>query len=393
MDEIEELLTRGVANIVPGKENLEKLFRSGKKLKIYNGIDPTTTKIHLGHVVPLRKLKKLAELGHEVIFLVGDFTALIGDTSDKDSERPSLTPEQVKENLKNYKTQAAKILDFDKVQIKFNSEWLNNLSFKEIIKLCQNFSANDFLSRELIRKRLDDKKRVGLHEFLYPVAQGYDHYHLDTDLQIGGTEQTFNMQAGRILMKHLRDKDSFFLTLNTLEGTDGRKMTKTWGNAIWLQDSPNDMYAKIMAIKDELIIQYYLLATDISMDEIEEVKIKIKSEKNPMSSKKDLAHKIVSELHNPDDADNAAQNFKKTVQQKEMPQEVQEIKITENVSDFYDLLFKTNLASSRAEAKRLIDQGGVSIDGKNIKNEPFFKAKEDSIIQVGKRRFIKVRYS
>lgn len=211
MDKIEELLERGVANIIPGREALEKALRSEKKLNVYLGIDPTATRIHLGHAVPLRQLQAFAELGHNVTFLIGDFTALIGDTSDKDSERPVLTAEQIEENFQTYKSQAEKILDFSKVHVRHNSEWLKKLNFEEIVKLCQQFSVGDFISRELIRKRLDSGKRVALHEVLYPVMQGYDSYFMDTDIQLGGTDQTFNMQAGRTLQKNLREKESFVM--------------------------------------------------------------------------------------------------------------------------------------------------------------------------------------
>src|SRR5260221_2285728 len=250
----EELLTRGVANIIPGKEELRKFLESGKKLNIYLGIDPTATRIHLGHAVALRKLQAFAQLGHNVKFLIGDFTALIGDTSDKDTERPILTNEQIEANFHTYKSQAEKIVDFTKVNVVHNSDWLKKLSFEDIVKLTQHFSVGDFVGRELIRKRLSENKRVGLHEFLYPVMQGYDSYFLDTDLQIGGTDQTFNMQAGRTLQKDIRNKHSFVMTNTILEGTDGRKMSKSWGNAIWLDDTAEDMYAKIMAINDDLII-------------------------------------------------------------------------------------------------------------------------------------------
>ncbi|MEK7451065.1 MAG: tyrosine--tRNA ligase, partial [Patescibacteria group bacterium] len=231
MDKIDELLTRGVANIIPSKEELRKVLSSNKKLNVYLGIDPTATRIHLGHAVVLRKLEEFAKLGHNVTFLIGDFTALIGDTSDKDTERPVLTSEQIQENFKTYKKQAEKILDFSKVTIRYNSEWLNKLSFPEIIKLAQQFSFGDFGSRELIRKRIDAGKRVGMHEGLYPAMQGYDSYFLNTDIQIGGTDQTFNMQAGRTLQKNWRNKESFIIATEFLMGTDGRKMSKTWGNA------------------------------------------------------------------------------------------------------------------------------------------------------------------
>ncbi|EKD85746.1 MAG: hypothetical protein ACD_37C00636G0001, partial [uncultured bacterium] len=233
-----DVLIRGVTNIVPGKNELEKLLSSGKKLNVYLGIDPTATKIHLGHAMPLRKLQAFADLGHNVTFLIGDFTALIGDTSDKESERPSLTKEEIEENFQTYKSQAEKILDFSKIKVVHNSEWLSKLTFEEIIKISQQFSAGDFVGRELIKKRLTEGKRVGLHELLYPVMQGYDSYYMDADVQIGGADQVFNIQAGRTLQKSLRNKESFVFCTDYLMGTDGRKMSKSWGNAIWLTDKP-----------------------------------------------------------------------------------------------------------------------------------------------------------
>lgn len=392
MDKIEDLLTRGVANIIPGKQELEKVLRANKKLNIYLGIDPTATRIHLGHVVPLRKLQAFAELGHHVTFLIGDFTALIGDTSDKDSERPILTSEKIQQNFQTYKKQVEKILDFSKVKVKFNSEWLNELTFPKIVKLCQHFSTNDFISRELIRKRLNEGKRVGLHELLYPVMQGYDSFLMDSDIQIGGTDQTFNMQAGRSLQKDLRGKESFVMAMEFLMGTDGRKMSKTWGNTIWLEDEPNDMYVKVMTIRDDLIIQCFTLATNVSLLEIEEMKKELKS--NPMEVKKKLAHEIVTELYGKEAADMAAGHFKKTVQQKELPEEIPTISLPQSFisgATIPDVLTKTGLVESKSEAKRLIEQGGVSVDNKIVTDpNSLFKGK---LIKVGKRKFTKIQTS
>jgi tyrosyl-tRNA synthetase len=384
MDKIEELLTRGVANIIPNIEELKKVLASGKKLNIYLGIDPTSTKIHLGHAVVLRKLNEFARLKHNVTFLIGDFTALIGDTSDKDTERPVLTPEQIHENFKTYKKQAEKILDFSKIKVRHNSEWLNKLSFSETIKLTQQFSFGDFGSRELIRKRLDAGKHVGMHEGLYPAMQGYDSYFLNTDIQLGGTDQTFNMQAGRTLQKNWRNKDSFIIATEFLMGTDGRKMSKSWGNAIWLSDNPNDMYTKIMAIQDDLIDQYFILGTGKDIDEIDE----IKSGKNPMEIKKELAKIIVAEMHSKKNAEAAAENFKKSVQNKEIPADILSISVNNNLTAS-EVLVKTNLASSLSEGKRLVKQGGVKLNDENITN-PNSKIKE-GILKVGKRKFVKIK--
>lgn len=389
--EFEEVLTRGVANIIPGKEAIKKLLESGKKLHIYLGIDPTATKIHLGHAVPLRKLQAFAALGHHVTFLIGDFTALIGDTSDKDTERPVLTTEQIHENFQTYKKQAEKILDFSQVTVKYNSEWLRELHFADVVQLCQHFSTGDFIGRELIRKRLDQNKRVGLHELLYPVMQGYDSYKLQTDIQIGGTDQTFNMQAGRTLIKDFDKRESFVLATEFLTGTDGRKMSKSWGNAIWLDDTPQDMYAKVMAITDELIVQYYTLGTNVSLEKIKEIEKELQETENPMDLKKTLAHHIVTELHDRESAGKAAEYFEKTVQRKELPSEVPAI-VWNKEGSLVDFLVETEMVSSRSDAKRLLEQGGVTIDGNQVDTKPndLIIIEENQIIGVGKRKFVRV---
>lgn len=392
MDKIEELLTRAVANIIPSKEILKKLLESGKKLNVYFGIDPTTTRIHLGHAVPLRKLQRFSELNHNVTFLIGDFTALIGDTSDKESERPVLTSEEIEENFKTYKRQAEKILDFSKISVRNNSEWLGNLSFREVIKLAQQFSFGDFAARELIKTRLSSSKHVGLHEGLYPAMQGYDSYFLDTDVQIGGTDQTFNMQAGRTLAKNWRKKESFILATEFLQGLDGRKMSKTWNNAIWLSDNPNDIYAKVMAINDDLIIQYFTLATGLPMTAIKDIELELKSGGSPLNAKKELARQIVKELHSEKDAEDAENNFKKTVQRGELIP--LEIEINESIEAIDRLLVQANLAASISEATRLVSQGGVEINGKRVEDSnQKIEIKDGMLIKVGKRKLLKIRTS
>jgi tyrosyl-tRNA synthetase len=375
---IDELLTRGVANVIPNKQELEKVLKSGKKLNIYLGIDPTATHIHLGHAVMLRKLQAFAELGHNVTFLIGDFTALIGDTSDKDTERPVLTSEQIEENFKTYKKQAEKVLDFSKVTVRHNSEWLSKLNFSDVVKLTRHFTLNDFISRELIKKRVTEGKSVSLPEVLYPVMQGYDSYFLDTDVQLGGTDQTFNMQAGRTLQKNLRQKESFVLTGEFLEGTDGRKMSKSWGNAIWLDDSANDVYGKVMSIKDELIEQYFILATSVAVPDLS----------NPMQAKKNLAWQIVKELFSDSDADMAQKHFESTVQNKELPAEIESVSISSN--NIVDALVETKLTASKSEARRLIEQKGVKVNGETITSldSPL---PSGATISIGNRKFVKIK--
>lgn len=384
---VDEALSRGVANIIPSKEELKKRLQA-KKLNIYLGIDPTSTKIHLGHAVVLRKLQHFAELGHNVTLVIGDYTALIGDTSDKESERPALSEKEIVENFHTYKKQAEKIVDFSKVNIRNNSEWLKKLDFKKILELTMQFSLGDFISRELIKKRINEGKRVGLHEVLYPVAQGYDSYMLDTDLQIGGTDQTFNIQAGRILSKKWKNKESFVLTTPILEGPDGRKMSKSLGNAIWLTDEAEDMYTKIMAINDELIDEYFTLATSISLEEIKNI-VKEAKEGKALSAKKRLAFEIVKELHTEKRAKEAEEAFAKNVQRKETPENI-ETKTVKSISAL-DVLVEIGFAESKSDAKRLIEQGGVSVDGEVLKdeNEKIASARK-RLIKVGKRRFVNI---
>lgn len=389
MNVINQVLTRGVANIIPNKATLKKALLSDKKLNIYLGVDTTGPRLHLGHSVPLRKLQAFADLGHHVTFLIGDFTTLVGDTSDKDAERPILTEAEIKQNFATYQKQAQKFLDFSQIQVVHNSSWLKKLEFGQIIKLAQHFSVGDFIGRELIKKRLSSGKRVRLDEVLYPLMQGYDSYHLDTDLQIGATDQTFNMQAGRTLQKHLRGKQSSVLTFDLLEGTDGRKMSKSWGNAIWLEDSPHDAYGKAMAISDRLILQYLTLATNLPSAKVNQLKSQIKTD--PMDVKKLLAHTIVTELHSIKAADQAAQEFKITVQQGKVPSNIPTVTINQKQIGLVDLLEKAKLVSSRSQAKRLISQGAVELDDRQLTDpSATVTIKPGSILRAGKRNYVKL---
>lgn len=387
MDKIDRILTRGVANIIPGKEELKKLLSSGKKLNVYLGIDPTATHIHLGHAVPLIKLQKLAELGHNVTFLIGDFTALIGDTSDKDSERPVLTAEEIEENFKTYKKQAEKILDFSKVKVRHNSEWLSKLTPADFIKLTQKFSLGDFISRELIKKRLAGNERIGLHEVLYPAMQGYDSYFMDTDIQIGGTDQTFNMQAGRTLQKLLRNKESFVLATEFLMGTDGRKMSKTWGNTIWLDDEPREMFGKIMSINDDLIVQYFTLVTRLPTSEIDEIRMKF-LEYNRMYLKEKLAYGIVQEFYGKEKADEAKESFTKFFRKRDVSENLEPIHIPRAMASgasLSNLVFNAGGTASISEAKQLLTQGAIEVNNEKV-IQPRIDLADGSVIRVGKRK-------
>jgi tyrosyl-tRNA synthetase len=391
---MDQLLNRGVANIIPGRESLEKLLMGQEKLHVYLGIDPTSPRIHLGHCVSLRKLQAFSQLGHDVTFLIGDFTALIGDTSDKESERPVLTSEEIEENFKYYKKQAEKIVDFSKVSIRHNSEWLASLTFTQIIRLTQQFSLNDFISRELIKKRLNAGSHVRLDETLYPLMQGFDSYQMNTDVQIGGTDQTFNMQAGRTLAKTLRSKESYVLATEFLMGTDGRKMSKTWGNAIWLDDTPEDIYAKVMSISDNLICQYYTLATNVPPDQIREAAFALEKGENPMAIKKELAFAVVEGLLGLNQAERAKLHFEKTVQRKEVPQKIDSISISSVPAGtklkLSDILLQADIVTSRLEAKRLIEQKGIKINNAVVTDDEITIEKLPILVQIGKRKFYRI---
>ncbi|KKT64374.1 MAG: Tyrosyl-tRNA synthetase [Candidatus Collierbacteria bacterium GW2011_GWC2_44_30] len=380
---IESFLTRGVENIIPSRAELEKLLYSEKKLNVYLGIDPTATRIHLGHAFPLRKLQILADLGHNVTFLIGDFTAKVGDTSDKETERPILTDEQIEENFQTYKRQAAKFLDFTKVQVHHNSEWLSKLNFGDVLKLTRNFSLNDFISRELIKKRLTEGKPVSLPEVLYPIMQGYDSYYMDTDIQLGGTDQTFNMQAGRTLQKNLRGKESFVLANGFLPGTDGRKMSKSWGNAIW--------------IEDPVILTYYLMGTNASQLVIDEAKSRLEKGENPMNLKKELANIIVNELHGEGAIAGAEEHFRKTVVEKTAGEDTPVIKVDFAVpvlgaeASLTAYALANGLVTSNTEFKTLLKEGAIYLNEKRIDGEAELPLNQgENVVRIGKRKYLKL---
>ncbi len=391
---IDALVTRGVENIIPDRSKLLELLSSGKVLNVYMGIDPTATRIHLGHAFGLRKLQIMADLGHKVTFLIGDFTAKIGDTSDKETERPILTDEEIKVNFETYKRQAEKFLDFSQVKVVNNSEWLSKLNFGDILGVAKNFSLNDFISRELIKKRLTKGERVSLPETIYPLMQGYDSYHLDTDIQFGGTDQTFNMQAGRTLQKNLRNKDTFVVANGFLPGTDGRKMSKSWGNAVWIEDTPEDVYGKIMSIADEVIVTYYEMGTNAKNEVIDEVKTRLEQKENPMILKKELAKLVVEELHGFMAVKHAEEHFQKTVIDKTAGEETKEIKVEYPLvvmggdNSLMSVLLDNRLVSSNSEFKILLSEGAIYLDEVRLVREQTIL--KPGTVRVGKRKYIKL---
>jgi tyrosyl-tRNA synthetase len=386
---IEELLSRGVQDIVPKKGLMDKL-RKGDKLKVYLGIDPTSTHISLGNAVPLRKLRDFQNAGHEVIFLVGSFTALIGDTSDKDAMRKPMTPQEIEHNFHTYKEQASKILDFSKSKIMYNGDWLSALNFQNIVELAQQFTVQQMIERDMYQQRLKAGKPIGLHEFLYPLMQGYDSVHMEVDLEIGGNDQLFNMLAGRTLLNSYKNKEKFVLTTPLIEGLDGRKMSKSYGNTIDIMDEPKDMFGKVMSMTDDLIIKYFLLCTDVPMKEIDEIDKSLKSGDNPRDAKVRLAHEIVTLYHSKEHADLAEEEFVNVFRKGGIPEDIPEFEM-DGDRNIIDLLELCQLIDSRGEAKRLIMQGGVKVNDKKVDDpNAVIHLKKGMVIQVGKRRFAKI---
>jgi tyrosyl-tRNA synthetase len=391
---IKDILERGVEEIITKKE-FEAALNVEKSLRIYYGVDPSGAQIHLGHAVNLWKLSLLQELGHKIIFLIGDFTGMIGDPTDREAVRQPLTREEVLKNAETYKTQVARFLNFsgkNAAEIRFNSEWNDKLNFKDIIELSSRFTVQQLLERDMFKKRLAAQKPISMHEFLYPVIQGYDAFMLDADAQMGGTDQLFNMLQGRQLIRALKNKVQSVITVKLLVGTDGRKMSKSFGNVVAINDSPKEMYGKIMAIQDELIVDYYTLGTKVPLKEIAKVQTKLNSGVNPRDIKAELAYEIVSLYYSPKEARVAADGFDALFVKKEIPDDIKVVAMPGAPILVTEILAINALTSSKSEAKRLIEQGGVKVDGAVIGDiMAEICPVSGQIIQVGKRKFIKIK--
>ena len=374
------------------RERLVEAQKESRPLRVYCGFDPRTSDLHLGHTVPMRKLRQFQKLGHEVIFLIGNYTSLIGDPSDKDKLRPQLTPEEVERNAQTYAQQAYKVLDPEKTIIRHNAEWLSKLSFAELIKLTSNFTIQQFLSRENFRLRFDQNDAIYVHEFFYSVMQGYDAFSLRADVQVGGTDQLFNIvTAARKLMTFLGEKPNIGIILGILPGTDGEvKMSKSLGNHIPLLSTSEDMYGKVMSIPDKAMGQFFRLVTRWSPKEIAAVEKELEAGKlHPRDAKMKLAREIVSIFYSDKEALAAEEAFVRLFQQKEMPEEMAEYEMPAGAS-VLDVLTGAGLVSSKSEARRLIDQKGVRLDGETLErsDEAF---PHPGVLQVGKRRFVRVK--
>jgi tyrosyl-tRNA synthetase len=367
---IERILKKAVEQILPTEEVLRNLLESGKRLNVYQGFDPTVDTLHIGHTVGMRKLEDFRKLGHHVIFLVGDFTARIGDPSDKAATRQMLTKEEVEQNMKDYVKQASKIIDINNkqnpVEILYNSEWLEKLNFGEIIKLASKFTVQQMLKREMFQKRLERNKPIHLNEFLYPVMQGYDCVVMNIDVEIGGNDQLFNMLAGRDLIMSELGKEKIVVTTKLLETADGVKMGKSEGNMIKMNDKPEDIYGKVMAFNDDMILNAFEILTSATMKEVEEYKKRLDSKENPMILKKELAFRITSEITGKKKAQQAQEFFESVFQNKDKDIEIPIKEVTKKEIPLNQLLVDIGFASSKSEAKRLAQQGAVKIAGKKI---------------------------
>jgi len=378
------------------KELRERLILAEKEkrpLRVYCGFDPRTSDLHIGHTVPMRKMRQFQELGHEVTFVVGRFTSLIGDPSDKDKVRAQLTAEQAAANAESYARQAFNILDEGKTQIAYNDTWLSKLTFKDLIELSANFTLQQFLTRENFRKRWDQSDAIYLHEFFYAIMQGYDAYHLRADVQIGGTDQLFNIiTAGRKLMESLGEKPNIGIILGILPGTDGViKMSKSLGNHIALNTTPEDMYGKVMSIPDSAMPSFFRLVTRWSPAEITEVEESIASgEKHPRDIKMALAREIVGIYHGEETVEAAEKQFKQVFQQHQDPSDMECVRVSPD-SSLLDIIVDNGLASSKSEARRLMKQNGVRLDDKPVTDPTYtLKLEQETVLRVGKRRFLRL---
>lgn len=388
-EKIEELLSRGVEEVIDRK-SLEKKLYSGKQLTIKLGIDPTSPNIHIGRSIPLLKLKDFQDLGHKVVFIIGDFTGVIGDTSDKESERPMLTRDDVKKNMESYILQAGKIIDINKCEIRYNSEWLSKISYEELGRQADVFSLSDFISRENIKKRLDAGKRVSLRELLYPLMQGYDSVAVRADVELGGTDQRFNLLAGRELQRLYKQDPQDVITNSLIEGLDGRKMSSSWGNTINLLDNNFDMFGKVMSLSDDLIIKYFKLTTRTPLSSILELEKRLSSGENPKDIKILLAKEIVSIYHSKDKAAEAEKNFEKTFSKGGVPEDVLEISVAKGLK-LIDIFIDNKIVVSKSDFRRLASEGAITNMDSGEKIQSSELEAENGTYKVGKRRFIKIK--
>ena len=394
VDEQLKIIARGAVEIIPEEELKKKLERSVKEnrpLKVKWGADPSAPDIHLGHTVPLRKLRQFQELGHEVYFLIGDFTAMIGDPTGKSETRKQLTREEVLRNAETYKQQIFKILDPAQTKIVFNSEWCSEMKFADVLKLSSQYSVARMLERDDFAKRYKEGRSISIVEFMYPLIQGYDSVALHADIEVGGTEQKFNLLVGRDLQTAYGQEPQVILTVPIIEGTDGvQKMSKSLGNYIGVTESPKDIFGKVMSIPDNLIAKYFELLTDVTIEQIREFEKRMKSGENPRDFKVQLGQAIVGQLHSMKDAEEVLLEFERVFKEKGLPDDMPEYVIKGEMS-IVDIVIAAGLVPSKSEMRRLIKQNAVSVDAEKITEEINLAGGQERVVKVGKRIFLKVK--
>ncbi len=397
---VANFLERAVENAYPNDKAFAKALGSGKRLTAYLGIDPTGPTLHLGHAIAMRKLRELQNMGHRIILLIGDFTAMIGDPTDKAATRKKLTRDEVLENCKSYREQANKILDMDgsqtgnPVELKYNNEWLGAMSFADVLELAANFTVQQMMERDMFARRMKETppKPIYIHEFMYPLMQAYDSVAMDVDIEIGGNDQTFNMLAGRDLLKSLKGKEKFVLTCKLLTDPTGKKMGKSEGNMITLADTPEDMFGKVMSWTDGMIAPGFELCTDVAEKEIKKMIKDMESGENPMISKRILARTIVTAWHDASSADKAEEHFNNLFKKHTAPDEMPEHIVKSSKINLIELLIETGFVTSKTDARRQIGQGAVRIDGEVVKDaaSEITITSKGIILQKGKRNFVKI---
>lgn len=391
-DVIEIDFFRGVEEVI-NEESLSKKLTSGKKLRIKLGVDPTRPDIHLGHVVVLKKLKKFQDMGHQAIFLIGDFTTKIGDPSGKSKTRPMLTDEDIDRNTRTYLDQVGRILDVSKTEVRKNSEWFSGMNFSDILQIAAKFTVAQILERDDFEKRLKSGSDIGIHETLYPIMQAFDSVMLKADVELGGTDQKFNMLAGRSLQRKMGQEPQDVITTKLLVGLDGKeKMSKSLDNYIGVTESPDQQFGKIMSIPDELIIPYLNLVTDVPKEEIANIESAMKDGANPKEFKERLGREIVTMFHSGSEAVRAEENFKRVFRGKEQPDEMTTINLPAGSHRVVDLLARTGVSGSFSQSRRLIEQGGVSIDSAKISDPlAMISVYDGMVVRVGKYNFFQVK--
>lgn len=390
-DQIHHLLSRATVDVIVRKD-LEEKLRSGKKLRIKLGIDPSGADLHIGHMVVIKKLQEFQRAGHHIMLLFGNFTGQIGDPTGKNETRTGKTQKELEKNAEKYLEQAGKILDPNKVEIMWNADWLSKLNFSDVIHLAKNFTVQQMIERDMFDKRLKEGKPIHMHEFFYPLMQGYDSVPMRADVELGGTDQTFNLLAGRTIQKAYDQAPQNIITVPILVGTDGsEKMGKSTGNYIGVSDSPKDIYGKTMSIPDNLLIDYFTLATDIPDNEIAIIKQALAEGENPKNLKMRLARELVTIYHNSELAQKAEQEFSEIFQKGGLPDDIPTKNFPNQTYKLIDLIFETGLTSTKSDARRMIEQGAVKIDEQRIDDiEHHLNLQKETLLQVGKRKFLKV---